>query len=78
MQGGPMLCEYTGGLFCRSCHTGRTARLPCRALHAWDFTPRPGTPRPSLILSPMILLERLGVTARGCTLPSTCGLHRTV
>lgn len=39
---GPRLCEYTGGLFCRRCHSGRTARLPARALHSWDFTPRPG------------------------------------
>jgi Putative zinc-RING and/or ribbon len=39
---GPRLCEYTGGLFCRRCHLGRTARLPARALHSWDFNPRPG------------------------------------
>jgi len=34
-------CEYTGQLFCHSCHTGATACLPAAVLRYWDFTPRP-------------------------------------
>ncbi|KAK9119747.1 hypothetical protein Scep_017840 [Stephania cephalantha] len=36
--GKPRLCEYTGQLFCSSCHTNETAVLPARVLHFWDFT----------------------------------------
>ncbi|RDX71425.1 Differentially expressed in FDCP 8-like B, partial [Mucuna pruriens] len=36
--GKPRLCEYTGQLFCHSCHTNETAVLPARVLHHWDFT----------------------------------------
>ncbi|XP_043704025.1 uncharacterized protein LOC122654114 [Telopea speciosissima] len=36
--GKPRLCEYTGQLFCASCHTNDTAILPARVLHFWDFT----------------------------------------
>ncbi|KAL9314116.1 hypothetical protein ACSQ67_019568 [Phaseolus vulgaris] len=36
--GKPRLCEYTGQLFCYSCHTNETAVLPARVLHHWDFT----------------------------------------
>ncbi|MCL7051266.1 hypothetical protein MKW94_007460 [Papaver nudicaule] len=36
--GKPRLCEYTGQLFCASCHTNDTAVLPARVLHHWDFT----------------------------------------
>ncbi|KAA8542289.1 hypothetical protein F0562_023575 [Nyssa sinensis] len=36
--GKPRLCEYTGQLFCSSCHTNETAVLPARVLHHWDFT----------------------------------------
>ncbi|KAI3886001.1 hypothetical protein MKW92_049183 [Papaver armeniacum] len=36
--GKPRLCEYTGQLFCTSCHTNDTAVLPARVLHHWDFT----------------------------------------
>ncbi|KAK7350629.1 hypothetical protein VNO77_09455 [Canavalia gladiata] len=39
--GKPRLCEYTGQLFCSSCHTNETAVLPARVLHHWDFTPYP-------------------------------------
>ncbi|XP_021733603.1 uncharacterized protein LOC110700378 isoform X1 [Chenopodium quinoa] len=39
--GKPRLCEYTGQLFCSSCHTNETAVLPARVLHNWDFTPYP-------------------------------------
>ncbi|XP_027338563.1 uncharacterized protein LOC113852475 isoform X2 [Abrus precatorius] len=35
------LCEYTGQLFCSSCHTNETAVLPARVLHHWDFTHYP-------------------------------------
>ncbi|XP_061336670.1 uncharacterized protein LOC133283774 [Gastrolobium bilobum] len=35
------LCEYTGQLFCSSCHTNETAVLPARVLHNWDFTHYP-------------------------------------
>ncbi|KAB1216623.1 Pleckstrin homology domain-containing family M member 3 [Morella rubra] len=36
--GKPRLCEYTGQLYCSSCHTNETAILPARVLHHWDFT----------------------------------------
>lgn len=39
--GKPRLCEYTGQLFCSSCHTNETAVLPARVLHRWDFTHYP-------------------------------------
>lgn len=39
--GKPRFCEYTGQLFCSSCHTNETAVLPARVLHNWDFTPYP-------------------------------------
>ena len=52
LQAAPRLCEYTGGLYCRRCHTGRIARLPACALHAWDFTPRPGESR---MLCPLLV-----------------------
>ncbi|KAK4568648.1 hypothetical protein RGQ29_004163 [Quercus rubra] len=35
--GKPRLCEYTGQLYCSSCHTNETAVLPARVLHQWDF-----------------------------------------
>lgn len=34
----PRLCEYTGQLFCASCHTSDTAVLPARVLNLWDFS----------------------------------------
>ncbi|KAL4360363.1 hypothetical protein HN51_020755 [Arachis hypogaea] len=39
--GKPRLCEYTGQLFCTSCHTNETAVLPARVLHHWDFSHHP-------------------------------------
>ncbi|XP_004300905.1 PREDICTED: uncharacterized protein LOC101296672 [Fragaria vesca subsp. vesca] len=36
--GKPRLCEYTGQLFCSSCHTNEIAVIPARVLHHWDFT----------------------------------------
>ncbi|KAL2935959.1 Pleckstrin homology domain-containing family M member 3 [Bienertia sinuspersici] len=39
--GKPRFCEYTGQLFCSSCHTNETAVVPARVLHNWDFTPYP-------------------------------------
>ncbi|KAL1568212.1 hypothetical protein AAHA92_03609 [Salvia divinorum] len=39
--GKPRLCEYSGQLFCSSCHTNDTAVLPARVLHHWDFTRYP-------------------------------------
>lgn len=39
--GKPRLCEYTGQLFCSSCHTNEMAVLPARVLHHWDFTQYP-------------------------------------
>ncbi|KAF7838317.1 Pleckstrin likey domain-containing family M member 3 [Senna tora] len=39
--GKPRICEYTGQLFCSSCHTNETAVLPARVLHQWDFTKYP-------------------------------------
>ncbi|VFQ95635.1 unnamed protein product [Cuscuta campestris] len=35
--GRPRLCEYSGHLYCSSCHTNETAVLPARVLHYWDF-----------------------------------------
>ncbi|XP_031091957.1 uncharacterized protein LOC115996721 isoform X2 [Ipomoea triloba] len=35
--GKPRLCEYSGQLYCSSCHTNDTAVLPARVLHCWDF-----------------------------------------
>ncbi|CAI0398590.1 unnamed protein product [Linum tenue] len=37
----PRVCEYTGRLFCSSCHTNDTAVLPARVLHYWEFTEYP-------------------------------------
>ncbi|XP_008791191.2 uncharacterized protein LOC103708169 [Phoenix dactylifera] len=34
----PRFCEYTGQLFCASCHTNDTAVLPARVLNLWDFS----------------------------------------
>ncbi len=34
------LCDYTGGLYCQSCHWGNTAPSPARIVHNWDFTKR--------------------------------------
>ncbi|XVF09324.1 hypothetical protein REPUB_Repub07fG0082700 [Reevesia pubescens] len=39
--GKPRLCEYTGQLFCSSCHTNEMTVLPARVLHHWDFTEYP-------------------------------------
>ncbi|KAH9325545.1 hypothetical protein KI387_005723, partial [Taxus chinensis] len=39
--GKPRLCEYTGQLFCSSCHSNETSVLPARVLQHWDFTPCP-------------------------------------
>ncbi|XP_024013504.1 uncharacterized protein LOC18020981 isoform X2 [Eutrema salsugineum] len=39
--GKPRLCEYTGQLFCSSCHTNEMAVLPARVLHHWDFNRYP-------------------------------------
>ncbi|KAI8030381.1 hypothetical protein LOK49_LG01G03489 [Camellia lanceoleosa] len=39
--GKPRLCEYTGQLFCSSCHTNETCVLPARVLHHWDFAQYP-------------------------------------
>lgn len=36
--GKPRICEYSGQLFCSSCHINDTAVLPARVLHQWDFT----------------------------------------
>ncbi|CAL9082667.1 unnamed protein product [Musa acuminata var. zebrina] len=34
----PRFCEYTGQLFCASCHTNDTSVLPAKVLHHWDFS----------------------------------------
>ncbi|KZV45696.1 hypothetical protein F511_26722 [Dorcoceras hygrometricum] len=39
--GKPRLCEYSGQLFCSSCHNNDTAILPARVLHYWDFSRYP-------------------------------------
>lgn len=38
--GKPRLCEYSGQLYCASCHLNETAVLPAHVLWHWDFTPR--------------------------------------
>ncbi|KAH7281489.1 hypothetical protein KP509_36G050400 [Ceratopteris richardii] len=38
--GKPRLCEYSGQLYCTSCHLNETAVLPAQVLWHWDFTPR--------------------------------------
>ena len=38
--GKPRLCEYSGQLYCTSCHFNETAVLPAQVLWHWDFTPR--------------------------------------
>eukprot|EP00850_Spirogloea_muscicola_P019300 SM000188S03795 [mRNA] locus=s188:48870:53201:+ [translate_table: standard] len=37
----PRWCEYTGQLYCRSCHVDDVAILPALVLHHWDFKARP-------------------------------------
>lgn len=39
--GKPRRCEYTGQLYCSSCHTNEAAVLPARVLHNWDFAEYP-------------------------------------
>ena len=34
-------CHYTGLLYCASCHTGETARIPALVLHSWEFRKQP-------------------------------------
>ncbi|RZS15237.1 hypothetical protein BHM03_00047055 [Ensete ventricosum] len=34
----PRFCEYTGQLFCSTCHTNDTSVLPSKILHLWDFS----------------------------------------
>ncbi|XP_074580376.1 uncharacterized protein LOC141836752 [Curcuma longa] len=34
----PRYCEYTGQLFCASCHANDTSVLPAKVLHRWDFS----------------------------------------
>lgn len=37
----PRVCEYSGQLFCSTCHINDTAILPARVLHLWDFMQYP-------------------------------------
>lgn len=39
-RGRPRFCEYTGQLFCSSCHLNEVSVLPAYVLWHWDFTPR--------------------------------------
>lgn len=39
--GKPRRCEYTGQLYCYTCHTNDAAVLPARVLHNWDFAEYP-------------------------------------
>ncbi|KAJ8536469.1 hypothetical protein K7X08_034870 [Anisodus acutangulus] len=39
--GKPRFCEYSGQLYCSSCHTNDMAILPARILHLWDFNQYP-------------------------------------
>ncbi|KAH7290680.1 hypothetical protein KP509_30G059200 [Ceratopteris richardii] len=38
--GKPRYCEYTGQLFCSSCHSNELAVVPAYVLWHWDFTPK--------------------------------------
>jgi hypothetical protein len=37
--GEPRWCEYSGQLYCSTCHLNETAVIPAHVLHFWDFTP---------------------------------------
>lgn len=39
--GKPRVCEYSGQVFCSTCHINETAILPARVLHWWDFKEYP-------------------------------------
>ncbi|MCD7456689.1 hypothetical protein HAX54_032745 [Datura stramonium] len=39
--GKPRFCEYSGQLYCSSCHTNDMSVLPARILHLWDFNQYP-------------------------------------
>ncbi|PHU23744.1 hypothetical protein BC332_08851 [Capsicum chinense] len=39
--GKPRFCEYSGQLYCSSCHTNDMAVLPAKILHLWDFNQYP-------------------------------------
>lgn len=39
-RGRPRYCDYTGQLFCSSCHLNEFSVLPACVLWHWDFTPR--------------------------------------
>lgn len=39
--GKPRFCEYSGQLYCSSCHSNDMAVLPARILHLWDFNQYP-------------------------------------
>ncbi|KNA09203.1 hypothetical protein SOVF_155770 isoform B [Spinacia oleracea] len=61
--GKPRFCEYTGQLFCSSCHTNETAVLPARVLHNWDFTPYPVSQMAKSFLDSIIDKPMLCVSA---------------
>ncbi|KAE9587405.1 putative Phox domain-containing protein [Lupinus albus] len=61
--GKPRLCEYTGQLFCSSCHTNETAVLPARVLHHWDFTHYPVSQMAKSYLDSILEQPMLCVTA---------------
>uniref|UniRef100_A0AC34QK36 Phorbol-ester/DAG-type domain-containing protein n=1 Tax=Panagrolaimus sp. JU765 TaxID=591449 RepID=A0AC34QK36_9BILA len=37
----PRLCDYTGHYYCQKCHWKDELVIPARAIHNWDFVPRP-------------------------------------
>ncbi|CAM6094604.1 unnamed protein product [Calypogeia fissa] len=37
---GPRFCEYSGQIFCSTCHLNETAVIPAWVLQRWDLTPR--------------------------------------
>lgn len=36
----PLVCDYSGKYYCRSCHISQMRVIPARVVHNWDFTPR--------------------------------------
>ncbi|GAB4845710.1 hypothetical protein Ancab_039113 [Ancistrocladus abbreviatus] len=61
--GKPRLCEYTGQLFCSSCHTNDMAVLPARVLQHWDFAEYPVSQLAKSYLDAIVDQPMLCVTA---------------
>ncbi|XP_057519495.1 uncharacterized protein LOC130800147 isoform X1 [Amaranthus tricolor] len=76
--GKPRFCEYTGQLFCSSCHTNENAVLPARVLHNWDFTPYPVSQMAKSYLDSIVDKPMLCVSAANPFLLSRVSVLRHV